>query len=171
MTTANLHGLLPSEFLKYVIGAESLFDRLHNTSNWHVQSGVSNYPPYNIVKIDQYTWNVEIALSGFSEDDIEVEVNDGVLEVRTVFDQSDTREYVFRGLAKRKFTRRFALGDDVVVRDAAMDNGLLTISIERIVPEEKKPRLIPINKHLAIEDNSKNIKKIKASNKDEAAVA
>ena len=88
-----------------------------------------------------------MALAGFSESDIEVEVKDSTLTVRSKEDKgTDESQYVHRGIAKRSFSRSWSLSDDVVVKGAEFDNGLLNISLEKVVPEEKKPRLIPITK-------------------------
>ena len=88
-----------------------------------------------------------MALAGFSESDIEVEVADGTLTVRSKEDKStDENQYVHRGIAKRAFSKSWTLSDDIVVNSAEFNNGLLNISLEKVVPEEKKPRLIPITK-------------------------
>jgi molecular chaperone IbpA len=87
-----------------------------------------------------------LALAGFSKDDIEIEVADGVLTVRSVKESSEVDDEwtLHRGISYRKFNRKFTLSDDVVVNDAKLENGLLTVELEQIVPEEKKPRLITI---------------------------
>ena len=87
-----------------------------------------------------------MALAGFSNEDIELEVADGVLTVRSVKESKEVDDEwtLHRGISYRKFNRKFTLSDDVVVNDAKLENGLLTIELEQIVPEEKKPRLIKI---------------------------
>ena len=130
-------------FMGLSIGFDSMFNRL---MNFPTQQD-SGYPPYNIRKVDEYNYVIELALAGFSESDIEVEVKDGTLTVRSKEDKStDESQYVHRGIARRSFSRTWTLSDDMIVKGAEFNNGLLNISLEKVVPEEKKPRLIPITK-------------------------
>ena len=85
-----------------------------------------------------------MALAGFGKKDIEVEVKEGLLTVRSVKENDENDSNLYRGISYRKFNRKFTLADDVEVNDASLENGMLTISLERIVPEEKKPRTITI---------------------------
>ena len=131
-------------FMGLSIGFDSMFNRVMNFPNTSQESG---FPPYNIRKVDDYKYIIELALAGFSESDIEVEVADGTLTVRSKEDKStDENQYVHRGIAKRAFSKSWTLSDDIVVKGAEFNNGLLNISLEKVVPEEKKPRLIPITK-------------------------
>tara|TARA_B100001996_G_C18432450_1_gene505087 strand:+ start:116 stop:574 length:459 start_codon:yes stop_codon:yes gene_type:complete len=131
-------------FMGLSIGFDSMFNRVMNFPNTSQESG---FPPYNIRKVDDYKYIIELALAGFSESDIEVEVADGTLTVRSKEDKStDENQYVHRGIAKRAFSKSWTLSDDIVVNSAEFNNGLLNISLEKVVPEEKKPRLIPITK-------------------------
>ncbi len=121
-----------------------MFNRLMDSPNSAQDTG---FPPYNIRKADDYKYVIELALAGFSESDIEVEVKDGIISVRSKEDKgADTSQYVHRGIARRSFSKSWTLSDDMVVKGAEFDNGLLNISLEKVVPEEKKPRLIPITK-------------------------
>ena len=115
----------------------------------------TSYPPYNIRKINDLQYVVELALAGFTKDDIEVEVTEGTLTVRSVIkkdDKSNNDEmssnneigFVHRGIAKRSFSRAFQLSDDIIVKSADLQNGMLIVNLERVIPDEKKPRLIPI---------------------------
>ena len=88
-------------------------------------------------------YTIEMAVAGFSKEDLEAELKEGVLTVRSKTDQEEG-EYLHRGIAKRAFTRSFTISDDVIVKGADLVNGMLTISLERIVPEEKKSRMIEI---------------------------
>ena len=106
-----------------------------------------NYPPYNIVKTGDYTHCVEVALAGYSKAEVEVVVEDKTLTIKS----SDTPttdkpkdNVIHKGIAKRAFKRVFTLADDVVVNDAVLKDGLLTVELERVVPEEKKPKVIKI---------------------------
>ena len=108
-------------------------------------SSASNYPPYNIVKIDDVTQQLEIALAGFSRDEIEVAVEKNILTVSTNTEGTDGREYTHKGLARRTFARNWQLSDDTVVEDVTYVDGLLSINIRKEVPEAQKRRLLPIS--------------------------
>ncbi len=127
----------------YAVG----FDRMFDTLNRYVDNNVNStgFPPYNIQKVGDYNYTIEMALAGFSKDDIEVEVADGTLSVRSDKKEEPDDEFTYhRGISYRKFERKFTLADDLVVNGAKLENGMLTIDLERIVPEEKKPRLITV---------------------------
>ena len=85
-----------------------------------------------------------MTLAGFGKKDIEVEVADGTLSVRSVKENSEDESTVYRGISYRRFERKFTMADDIVVNGASLENGMLTIELERVVPEEKKPRLISV---------------------------
>ena len=109
----------------------------------------TGFPPYNIRKDGDYNFVIELALAGLSKDDLEVEVADGTLTVRSVEpkheeDDGGYPELVHRGISFRKFSRSWTLADDVVVNDAKMKDGMLTIHMEHVIPDEKKPRVINI---------------------------
>ena len=140
-------------FMGLTVGFDTIFDRLMNFSPTQQESG---YPPYNIRKVDDYNYVIEIALAGFSERDIEVEVADGVLSVRSKEDKDTVEtEYVHRGIARRSFARKWTLSDDMIVNGAEFQNGLLNINLEKVVPEEKKPRIVPITMSNVIEHKKK----------------
>ena len=125
-------------FMGLSVGFDSMFNRLMNFPHSSQDSG---FPPYNIRKEDDYKYVIELALAGFSE------VKDSTLTVRSKEDKgTDESQYVHRGIAKRSFSRSWSLSDDMLVKGAEFNNGLLNISLEKVVPEEKKPRLIPITK-------------------------
>ena len=126
---------------KNSIGMDTYFDRLtsqHETT--------SNYPPYNIVQKDNTTF-IEIALAGYSKENLSIVVEDGVLsiEAKGLPDSGDGRTHIHKGIATRKFKRDFKLGEYVKVESADFDNGLLTVTLQEIIPEEKKPKVIDIN--------------------------
>ena len=138
-------------FMGLSIGFDSLFDRIPTVAQQD-----NGYPPYNIRKVDDYIYVIEIALAGFSERDIEVEVADGVLSVRSKEDKDTVEtEYVHRGIARRSFARKWTLSDDMIVNGAEFQNGLLNINLEKVVPEEKKPRIVPITMSNVIEHKKK----------------
>ena len=129
----------------YAVGFDRTFDRLFDYVTHQAES--TGYPPYNIQKTEDYKFEIEMALAGFDKKDIEIEVADGVLTVKSVKDKDTgaTDEYtLYKGISQRNFTRKFTLADDIVVRGAELKNGMLTINLERIVPEEKKPQLITV---------------------------
>ena len=122
----------------YSIGFDTVFDRLsQNIDN-------SSYPPYNIRKVGEFDYTIELALAGFSKKDIEVKVVEGVITISSLKENSENEETLYRGISYRKFTKKFNLADDMEVKGAKLDNGLLSIDLERIVPEDKKPRTIDI---------------------------
>ena len=146
MVTSNALSLFNDNFNKltpYAVGYDRIFDHLSRYVDNNVTS--TGFPPYNIQKVGDYNYTIQMALAGFSKNDIEVEIADGTLSVRS--DKKDEPEDEFtyhRGISYRKFERKFTLADDVVVNSAKLENGMLTIDLERIVPEEKKPRLIEV---------------------------
>jgi len=130
----------------YAVGFDRQFDRLFDYVT-HQAESTGGYPPYNIQKTEDYKFEIEMALAGFSKKDIEVEVAEGVLTVKSLKekDSGSTDDYtLYKGISQRNFTRKFTLADDIVVKGAELKDGMLTISLERIVPEEKKPQLITI---------------------------
>ena len=130
-----------NQLTPYAVGYDKLFDNLSRYVDNNVSS--TGFPPYNIRKEGDYHYVIEMALAGFSKEDIEVEVADGTLSIRSD-KKDDVADNLYRGISFRKFNRKFTLSDDIVVNDAALDNGMLTINLERVVPEEKKPRLIEV---------------------------
>ena len=142
-TTMNWSAHLPTEFnkaLEKAVGFETMLDRLFAQPQ---TSG--GYPPYNLRKEGDYKYILELAVAGFTEDQLEVNVADGVLTVGTVKDLEPAEmEFVHKGIATRAFTLKFTLSDDLIVQGADLKNGMLTITMERVIPEEKKPRTIKI---------------------------
>lgn len=122
------------------------FDRLFNTLDRQFANSVStSYPPYNIIQENENSYKIEIAVAGFREDEIDITVKDYTLTV--IGEQKRTEEdvtYLHKGISARSFTRSFTLGDHVEVKSATVQNGLLVIDLERVVPEEDKPKKIPI---------------------------
>ena len=131
-----------NQLTPYAVGFERHFNRV-NDYLAHQQTS-TGFPPYNIRKEGELNHVIEMALAGFSKDDIEVEVAQGVLTIRSMKENTEDDTNVYRGISYRKFDRKFTLADDIVVNNAKLENGLLTISLEQIIPEEKKPKLIKI---------------------------
>ncbi len=131
-----------NQLTPYAVGFDRIFDNLSRYASDNVTS--TGFPPYNIRKGGEYNYTIEMALAGFGKKDIEVEVADGTLSVRSVKENSEDESTVYRGISYRRFERKFTMADDIVVNGASLENGMLTIELERVVPEEKKPRLISV---------------------------
>ena len=141
---ARYSSITPSDFdraLGITVGFDSMFDRLFGDIERN--GNITGFPPYNIRKDEEDLYTIEMAVAGFAKEDLEAELKDGVLTVRSKPDQEEG-EYLHRGIAKRAFSRSFTLSDDVVIKGADLVNGMLTINLEKIVPEEKKARMIEI---------------------------
>ena len=131
------------------VGFDPIFDRFESMfdDNFFANQTHQNYPPYNIMKTGDYTYNIEIALDGFSKKDIDVSYEDGVITVKSIQEakqDGDQSGVLHKGISKRMFTKSFSIAYDVEVKGAELKDGLLTISLERIIPEPKKPRTIEI---------------------------
>ena len=129
----------------YAVGFDRVFDRLDHYVTNQSRMTPTGFPPYNIRRDGDYNYVIEMALAGMSKDDLEVQVADGNLTVRSIDKNEDEGELLHRGISFRKFTRSWTLADDVIVKDAKMENGMLLIHLEHVVPEEKKPRTIKIS--------------------------
>ena len=131
----------------FSVGFDSIFDEfdrmLESTERYS-----TNYPPYNIKRVNDTDYRIEVALAGYSKDDIEVELKDSALTVRNKSKEQTVDEkgngVIHKGISTRQFERAFTISEDIKVKDAELKNGLLTIDLERIIPDEKKPRLIEI---------------------------
>ena len=128
----------------YAVGFDRVFDRLDHYVTNQSRMTPPGFPPYNIRRDGDYNYVIEMALAGMSKDDLEVQVADGTLTVRSIDKQEDEGALLHRGISFRKFTRSWTLADDVIVKDAKMENGMLLIHLEHVVPEEKKPRTVKI---------------------------
>ena len=128
----------------HTIGYDNIFDHFNDmfeTSN----SLQTNYPPYDIVKHSDTHYDIQVALAGYSKDDIEIELKEDTLSIKSVKKEEDDKvEVLHRGISKRYFERSFTIADDVKVNSAELKDGLLIVSLERVIPEHKKPRLIKI---------------------------
>ena len=128
------------KFTPYAVGFDRMLDNLTRYVDNNSQS--TGFPHYNIRKEgDNYV--IEMALAGFGKDDIEVEISEQTLSVRSDKKDEDA-DNLYRGISYRSFDSKFTLSEDIVVNGAKLENGMLTIDLERIVPEEKKPRLIEV---------------------------
>jgi len=124
------------------VGFDSMFSELDRLSG---EDRSPNWPPYNIKKLSDTLFVIELALSGYSENDIEITVKENVLVVKGEQPKTDEQiNYLHRGIAERSFSRTFTLADSVIVKNAAMVNGMLKVQLEKIVPPEKVARTIKI---------------------------
>ena len=117
---------------------------LERMANVHQTASRQTYPPYDVLKLDEDTFQVSIAVAGFTKDDVNVSVDNGTLIVKGEITEIADGEYLHKGIASRKFTRTFALGEYMEVTGAKIEDGMLHINVNRIVPEEKKPKTIKI---------------------------
>ena len=141
MTRLNFNTLTP-----YSVGFDRMFDRLLELDTGHPNN--QGFPPYNIRREDEKFF-IDIALAGLDQDDIDIEHKENNLTVKSAWDASGDYfngggEYLHRGISRKKFTRQFTLTDDIEVQGAEYVNGLLTIHLERVIPEEKRPKKIAI---------------------------
>ena len=141
-----------TQFDRYFIGLDRIAERVATMAQ-ETQKAVSNYPPYNLKKIDDNKYVIEMAVAGFSKHDIEIEIADDKLTIKgnteadSVFDPAGSEgihAMIYQGLAMRPFTRTFSLADNVEIRGASLLNGILKIALEAIIPEHKKPKKIDI---------------------------
>ena len=132
------------------IGYDDVFDHFESMFNHQYDSiNVPNYPPYNIVKTGKYTYDIQVALAGYGKKDVDVSFENSVLTIKSVKDKDekeveDNDGVLHKGIAKRMFSKSFTIAEDVEVKGAELKDGLLRVSLERIVPEHKKPRTISI---------------------------
>lgn len=125
----------------FFIGFDNQFSRLWDM---HTNNAQINYPPYNIVKENEDNFRVEVAVAGFAKSDLTITVEDESIIVKGDIEEKSEDNFVHKGIASRKFTREFALGEYMEVQSATVENGMLIIKVERIVPEDKKPKTIKI---------------------------
>ena len=122
---------------------ESMFDHQYDAIN------VSNYPPYNIIKTGKYTYDIQVALAGYGKKDVDVSFENSILTIKSVKDKEekeveDNDGVLHKGIAKRMFTKSFTIADEVEIKGAELKDGLLIVSMERVIPEHKKARTIKI---------------------------
>ena len=131
-----------NKFIPYSIGFDNLFDRLFDID---LESS-NSYPPYNISKVDENNYIIEMALAGFNKDDIEIELADSELTVRSKKREDSNKDVnlIHQGISHRSFNRKFTLSEEILVKNAEMKNGMLIVKLEKFIPENKKPKLINI---------------------------
>lgn len=144
MAQFTLHTIDIPSLHRHAIGFDQLFEQLNRT--FATGKTEDNYPPHNVVKLDDTHYVIEVAVAGFNEDEIDIELKENVLTVRgeKVKRDEDKIEYLHRGISSRKFTRVFPLAEHIEVRGATVKNGILAVALEQIVPEDSKPKKIAI---------------------------
>ena len=134
MISTNTLDTFWKDYVPHAVGLDDVFHRLEAMSGNNV-----NYPPYNLIKHDSSNFSIEVALAGFTRDEIEVSTEQNILKVASKSPKQDSdRTYLHKGVSKRSFTRSWQLAEDVKVKDVKYEDGLLTIDLERIVPDHQK---------------------------------
>jgi len=134
MITTNSLDTFWKEYAPHAVGLDDVFHRLDALSGHNI-----NYPPYNLIKHDSSNFTIEVALAGFKREEVEVSTEQNILRVASNNeDKNTTRNYLHKGVSKRSFTRSWQLSEDVRVRDVRFEDGLLTIDLERIIPDHQK---------------------------------
>ena len=133
----------------FTVGFDDVFDHFDMLSTQLPSMSATNYPPYNIVKTGKYTYDIEVALAGYGKKDIDVTYEDSILTIKSIKDKEtkeveDNEGMLHKGIAKRMFSKSFTIADDVVVKGAELKDGLLKVTMERIIPEAKKAKTITI---------------------------
>jgi len=126
------------KYMPYTIGFDSFFNTLDS-----ITGDVKGYPHYNIKKLDDNKWSIELALAGFSKDDIEIEVKDNIMNIKGEL-KEENNEFVYKGISSRKFSKSFTLAEFTECESAKMENGILSIILEKNIPEDKKPQKVKI---------------------------
>ena len=132
------------------VGFDNVFDHFEKMfEDDYFNAPSVNYPPYNIVKTGEYKYDVEVALAGYNKKDINIEYADNLLTIKSVKDSNSAKKdsesgVLHKGISKRFFSKTFTIADDTEVKSAELKDGLLKVSLERIIPEAKKPKVIKI---------------------------
>lgn len=127
-------------YAPFGIGFEQLFQEFDSVQ----KENTAVYPPHNVVKLTERFYAIELAVAGFTAEELGIETVENSLVITGEKTNSDTREYAYKGISARKFTRRFTLAEHVIVTEAGLKNGILTVFFSKVIPEEKKPRIIKI---------------------------
>lgn len=131
-----------AKFDKFFVGYDGMLKRLHDAHEL-VSKAVPNYPPYNIAKVDDNKYVIEMAVAGFGKQNLNIELANNTLVISGESNSDDT-DYLYKGIADRSFTRSFNIADTVEIKNAELINGMLKVWLENIIPESKKPKKIDI---------------------------
>lgn len=142
LTTTDL-----SNVNRHALGVDRIISRiLDSIENQNTQQ--TNYPPFNIIKCGEFETMVQVAVAGFSIDELEVKIDNGTLIItgeKFATDAQESVEYIYHGISARKFIRTWTLADNVEVMDAAVKDGILSVKVKRLIPESNKPKTVPIS--------------------------
>jgi molecular chaperone IbpA len=130
------------------VGFDNIFNELERLVDGTAPTRNTSFPPHNIIKLDDNKYVVEMAVAGFGQDEVDVELQDGTLIVKGEKKDQTEVDYVYRGIATRSFTKSIRLNDSIEVRGAQFKDGILKIALENIIPEHKKPRKVEFSKEL-----------------------
>jgi len=131
------------------LGFERIFHDMEKMLDNNISKAVSNFPPHNILKLDNNRYIVELAIAGFSKNEIDITVEDGNLIIKgTKADKEEETEYLYKGIGTRSFTKTLRIADTVEVKGAEFADGILKIGLENIIPDHKKPRKVEIGKQI-----------------------
>jgi molecular chaperone IbpA len=133
-----------ADFDRYFVGADRVMKKLADIADQSAQMVPIKYPPYNIKKVDESRYVIEMAVAGFGKADIDIELQECLLSIRGKCDSPESTEYLYKGIAERGFKREFTLADNVEVKSSSLVNGMLKIWLEAFIPEEKKPKRVEI---------------------------
>jgi molecular chaperone IbpA len=127
---------------RHAIGFDRIIGELNRT---FANSKGDNYPPHNVIQLEDNKYVIEVAVAGFAESELDVELKENLLTIRGEQEKKDNeRQYLHRGISSRNFTKTFPLGESIEVRGATVQNGILSINLEQVIPEEKQAKKIAI---------------------------
>ena len=130
------------------VGFDNIFNELERLVDGTAPTRNTSFPPHNIIKLDDNKYVVEMAVAGFGQDEVDVEIHDGTLIVKGEKKDQTEVDYLYRGIATRSFTKSIRLSESIEVRGAQFKDGILKIALENVIPEHKKPRKIELSKEL-----------------------
>lgn len=144
MTQYSIHTIDLPALARHAIGFDRMFEELNRT--FANSKGGDNYPPHNVVQLDESHYVIEVAVAGFTEEELDVELKENVLTVKGQRTKAEDHapKYLHKGISTRNFVRNFPLAENVQVRGASVNNGILSVALELVVPEEQKPKKIAI---------------------------
>jgi molecular chaperone IbpA len=135
---------------KFFVGYEPMIKKMEE-AHAALSKAIPNYPPYNIVKVDENKYVIEMAVAGFGKSNLDIEIQDGTLvvsgqsQLADMYEEGINNTYLYKGIADRNFTRKFSIADTVEIKNADLINGMLKIWLENIIPDTKKPKKVSIN--------------------------
>jgi molecular chaperone IbpA len=157
---------------KFFVGYEPMMKRMEE-AHTSLSKAIPNYPPYNIVKVDENKYVIEMAVAGFGKSNLDIEIQDGTLvvsgqsQLADMYEEGINNTYLYKGIADRNFTRKFSIADTVEIKNADLINGMLKIWLENIIPDTKKPKKVEINDPASKEPTKTSNKQFLSENNKE----